>query len=240
MKVFVLFVRPYCLVLAGLMALNLEPELLARHIESTLLRPEATHADVERLCAQAREFGFAAVCVQGSRVIEAVHLLDGSEVNVVTVVGFPLGGSDRDVKRYEAETAVDNGASEIDAVMNIGWFKEGKDKAVLYELRDIVEAADERTVKIVIETALLSPEEIERACKLVIDSGAYFVKTSTGYAVRGATVEDIQSIRAAVGPGFGIKAAGGIRDAATALALIEAGADRLGTSSAAMVLRGAA
>lgn len=221
------------------MALNLEPEMLARHIESTLLRQEATHADVERLCLQAREFGFAGVCVQGSRVVEAVHLLDGSDVKVVTVVGFPLGGTERDVKRYEVETAIDNGANEIDAVMNIGWFKEGKDKAVFCELRDMVEAADERTVKIVIETALLTPEEIGRACKLAIDSGAHFVKTSTGYASRGATVEDIQLIRAAAGPEFGIKAAGGIRDVTAALALIEAGANRIGTSSASMIMRGA-
>ena len=221
------------------MALNMEPEMLARQIESTLLRPDATHADVERLCIDARKYGFAGVCVQGSRVIEAVHLLDDSEVKVVTVVGFPLGGVDRDVKRYETEVAIDNGASEIDAVMNIGWFKEGKDKAVFQELRDIVEAADERMVKIVIETALLTREEIGRACKLAIDSGAHFVKTSTGYSGRGATVEDIQLIRAAIGPELGIKAAGGIRDNATALALIEAGANRLGTSSAIAVLHGA-
>jgi deoxyribose-phosphate aldolase len=220
------------------MALNMEPEMLARQIESTLLRPDATHADLERLCADARKYGFAGVCVQGSRVIEAVHLLDDSEVKVVTVVGFPLGGVDRDVKRYEAEVAIDNGASEIDAVMNIGWFKEGKDKAVFQELRDIVEAADERMVKIVIETALLTREEIGRACKLAVDSGAHFVKTSTGYAGRGATVEDVQLIRAAIGPELGIKAAGGIRDNATALALIEAGANRLGTSSAIVVLHG--
>jgi deoxyribose-phosphate aldolase len=222
------------------MTFNLEPEILAQHIESTLLRPDATHEDVQRLCLQAREFGFAGVCIQGSRVVEAVHFLQDSDVKVVTVVGFPLGGMERDVKRYETETAIDNGASEIDAVMNIGWFKEGKDKAVFCELRDIVESADERMVKIVIETALLTPEEIGRACKLAIDSGAHFVKTSTGFASRGATVEDIQVIRAAVGPDFGIKAAGGIRDTTTALALIEAGANRLGTSSAAMVLRGAA
>jgi len=221
------------------MALNMEPEMLARQIESTLLRPDATHADVERLCADARKYGFAGVCVQGSRVIEAVHLLDDSEVKVVTVVGFPLGGVDRDVKRYETEVAIDNGASEIDAVMNIGWFKEGKDKAVFQELRDIVEAADERMVKIVIETALLTRAEIGRACKLAIDAGAHFVKTSTGYAGRGVTVEDIQLIRAAIGPELGIKAAGGIRDNATALALIEAGANRLGTSSAIAVLHGA-
>jgi deoxyribose-phosphate aldolase len=221
------------------MALNMEPEMLARQIESTLLRPDATHTDVERLCADARKYGFAGVCVQGSRVIEAVHLLDDSEVKVVTVVGFPLGGVDRDVKRYETEVAIDNGASEIDAVMNIGWFKEGKDKAVFQELRDIVEAADERMVKIVIETALLTRAEIGRACKLAIDAGAHFVKTSTGYAGRGVTVEDIQLIRAAIGPELGIKAAGGIRDNATALALIEAGANRLGTSSAIAVLHGA-
>ncbi len=238
--VFVLFGKPSWLVCGRLMTFNLEPEILAQHIESTLLRPDATHEDVERLCLQAREFGFAGVCIQGSRVVEAVHFLQDSDVKVVTVVGFPLGGMERDVKRYETETAIDNGASEIDAVMNIGWFKEGKDKAVFCELRDIVESADERMVKIVIETALLTPEEIGRACKLAIDSGAHFVKTSTGFASRGATVEDIEVIRAAVGPDFGIKAAGGIRDTTTALALIEAGANRLGTSSAAMVLRGAA
>jgi len=211
---------------------------LARFIDHTLLKPEASSADIARLCAEAREHGFYAVCVNGSRVAQARALLEETEIKVAATVGFPLGATDADTKRFETEAAIDNGAGEIDLVMNIGLFKEGNDAAVLRELRDVVEAADERPVKVILETGLLTREEIIRACHLVLDSGAKFVKTSTGFGPRGATVEDVRLLRETVGERFGVKASGGVRDAATALAMIEAGASRLGTSSGLAILQG--
>lgn len=211
---------------------------LARYIEHTQLRPEATRSDIERLCAEARQYGFYAVCVNGSRVELARHLLEDTDVRVVAVVGFPLGAMEADVKRFETEAAIDKGAHEIDVVLNIGQLKDGNDVAVLRELRDVVEAADERPVKVIIETGLLTREEKLRACRLILDSGAQFVKTSTGFGPGGATCEDVRLLREAVGPDFGVKAAGGIRDAATALALIEAGANRLGCSRSVAIVQG--
>lgn len=211
---------------------------LARYIEHTLLRPEATRAQIEKLCEEARTYGFYAVCVNGSRVELARYCLEESDVRVVAVVGFPLGAMSADVKRYETEAAVDDGAHEVDVVLNIGKLKDGENAALLRELRDVVEAADERPVKVILETCLLTREEKIRACQLVLDSGARFVKTSTGFGPAGATVEDVQLLRETVGPNFGVKAAGGIRDTATALAMIRAGADRLGTSSGVAIVRG--
>lgn len=213
---------------------------LARYIDHTLLKPDATAAEIEQLCAEAREFGLYGVCVNGSRVVQAYHLLEDTEIKVSTVVGFPLGAMDADVKRFEAEAAVDNGAHEIDVVLNLGWLKDGDDRSVLRELRDVVEAVEERPVKVILETCLLTREEKIRACHLVLDSGAQFVKTSTGFSAAGATLEDVQLLREAVGENFGVKAAGGIRDTATALALIAAGATRLGTSSSLAIVRGLA
>jgi len=217
----------------------LTADQLARLIDFPLHRSSATIQDVEQHCAIAREYNFAAVAVNSSYVVHARHFLEGSDVKVVAAIGFPLGGMDGDTKRYETEVAVDNGAQEIDVVMNIGRFKSGEDKYVLRELRDVAEAADERIVKVIIETCLLSNEEKRRACQLVIDSGAHFVKTSTGFSTGGATVSDVQLMRDAVGLDFGVKASGGIRDYATALALIEAGATRLGTSDGVAILRSA-
>lgn len=213
---------------------------LARFIDHTLLKADATAKDIERLCAEAREFRFATVCVNGSRVELARHLLDGADVKVAVVVGFPLGATDADTKRYETEAALDNGAQEIDLVINVGRLKDGDDAGVLRELRDVVEAADERPVKVILETFLLTREEKVRACHLVLDSGAHFVKTSTGFSSGGATIEDVQLLREAVGPKFGVKASGGIRDFATARAMIEAGATRLGTSNGVAIVRGLA
>jgi len=213
---------------------------LARYIDHTLLKPDATARAIEQLCAQAREHGFCAVCVNGSRVELARHFLDGSEVKVATVVGFPLGAADSDAKRFETEVAIDHGAQEIDVVLNLGRLKDGDDKYVLRELRDVVEAADERTVKVILEACLLTREEKIRACELVVEAGAHFVKTSTGFSTGGATIEDVKLLREIVGPKFGVKAAGGIRDTATALAMIEAGATRLGTSSGVTIVQGLA
>ncbi|GIX49946.1 MAG: 2-deoxyribose-5-phosphate aldolase [Limisphaera sp.] len=213
------------------------PEL-ARYIEHTLLRPDATRAQIEKLCEEARTHGFYGVCVNGSRVELASYLLEETEVRVVAVVGFPLGAMSADAKRFETEAAVDDGAHEIDMVMNIGLLKDGEYKRLLRELRDVVEAAEERPVKVILETCLLTQEEKVQACQLVLDSGARFVKTSTGFGPGGATVEDVRLLRETVGDRLGVKASGGIRDTAAALAMIEAGADRIGTSSGVAILRG--
>ena len=210
---------------------------LARYIDHTLLKPEASLKDIERLCAEARSYNFYAVCVNGSWVTQARHFLDGSDVKVATVVGFPLGATDSDTKRFETEAAIDNGAQEIDVVINIGRLKDGDDEYVLRELRDVVEAAAERPVKVIIETCLLTNAEKIRACRIVLDGGAQFVKTSTGFSTGGATVADVKLLREIVGETFGVKAAGGIRDTQTALAMIEAGATRLGTSSGVVIVR---
>jgi deoxyribose-phosphate aldolase len=211
---------------------------LAKFIDHTLLKADATAADIEKLCDEARRHQFYAVCVNGSRVELARSRLDDTDVKVASVVGFPLGAMETDVKRFETEAAVDAGAHEIDVVLNIARLKEKDDKYVLRELRDVVEAADERVVKVIIETALLSRDEKVRACALILDSGAHFVKTSTGFSTGGATIEDVKLLRASVDPSFGVKASGGIRDRATALAMIEAGATRLGTSNGVAIVAG--
>lgn len=212
------------------------PEL-ARYLDSTLLTPEATAEEIRQLCAEARELGVCAICVNPSRVVLAVHLLAETNVKVVTVAGFPLGASEADTKRFEVEAAIDSGAQEIDVVLNIGRLKDGDNAYVLRELRDLVEAAEERPVKVILETGLLTNEEIARGCRLTVEADAQFVKTSTGFGPRGATVEDVRRLREAVGPEFGVKAAGGIRDLDTARAMIDAGATRIGTSAAARILR---
>jgi len=211
---------------------------LARCIEHTLLRPEATAAEVEALCAAARGHGFHAVCVAGSRVLQAVDLLEGTDVRVVAVAGFPLGNGDTDSKRMEVEGAIDNGAHEIEVVLNLGRLKDGDDALVVRELHDLVEAADERVVKVILEVGLLAREEAVRGCELVLETGARFVSTGTGWGPRGVAVEDVKLLRERVGPKFGVKAAGGIRDATTAWALLEAGADRIGSSDGVALVRG--
>jgi len=216
------------------------PQELARCIDHTLLRPDATAADIEGLCAEARANGFYAVCVHGSRVVQAAHWLADSEVKVAAVAGFPLGVTEADVKRFECETLIDLGAQELDVVLNIGRLKDGDDRYVLRELRDVVEAADGVPVKVILECALLTDEEKRRAASLVVESGAAFVKTSTGFGPGGATVEDVALLRAIVGPKLGVKASGGIRDAAAAAALLAAGATRLGTSAGVAIVRGVA
>ncbi len=213
---------------------------LAACLDHTLLKPDARAKDIERLCAEARQHRFYSVCVNGSWVEQARHWLEDSDVKVACVVGFPLGAMSPDVKRYETEAAIDDGAQEIDAVVNVGRLKDGDEAFVLRELRDIVEAAEERPVKVILETCLLTREDKLRACNLVLESGARFVKTSTGFSSGGATVEDVKLLREAVGPRFGVKASGGIRDAKTALAMIAAGATRLGTSASVAIVTGLA
>lgn len=211
-------------------------EHLACYIDHTLLKPDATADDIKSLCVEAMKHSFYSVCVNSSRVALAYSELDDSEVRVASVVGFPLGAMDADAKRYETEMAVDMGAGEIDVVMNVGRFKDGDDKHVFRELRDVVEAADDRVVKVILETCLLTPEEIVRACHLVVESGAKFVKTSTGFGSGGATLEIVKLMRETVGDKFGVKASGGIRDRATAESMIAAGATRLGTSAGVAIM----
>jgi len=223
---------------SSLMSLPTTPAALARFIDHTLVRADATLQDIEKLCAEAREHKFYSVGVNGSWVVAAHHFLEGSDVKVGCAVGFPLGAMAPDVKRFETEAAIDDGAHEIDVVLNVARLKNGDDKYVLRELRDVVEAADERPVKVILETCLLTHEQKVRACKLVMESGANFVKTSTGFSTGGATVDDIKLLRETVGPKFGVKASGGIRDTKTALQMIEAGATRLGTSASVAIVTG--
>jgi deoxyribose-phosphate aldolase len=211
---------------------------LAQYIDHTLLKADATAKQIEQLCAEARAHHFFSVCVNGSRVALARHFLEDSDVKVACVAGFPLGAASTDAKRFETEAAVDDGAHEIDVVLNIGRLKDGDDKYIFRELCDVVEAANDNTVKVIIETCLLTRDEKIRACELIAESGAHFVKTSTGFSTGGATIDDVKLLRQTVGPKFGVKASGGIRDTATALAMIEAGATRLGTSNGVAIVSG--
>jgi len=205
-------------------------EELVRRIDRTLFAADATRRDLEELCAEALEHSLHGVAVNTSRVELACAILDESDVKVIALVGFPLGASDADVKRYEVETAVDHGAQEIDFVLNLGRLKEADHRYVLREMRDIAEAADERPVNVILEMALLTREEIVSACELALDSGVRSVGTATDFHCRPVTVEDVRLLRECVGDSFGVKAAGGIEDVATAMALLEAGATRVGVS----------
>ena len=201
---------------------------LALRLEHTLVRPDATRQDLEQLCAAARAQGSHGVCVCGSRVELACSLLEDTEVKVTGLVGFPLGAADADAKRYETEVAIDHGAQEIETVLNVGRLKDGDHRYVLRELRDIAEAADQRPVKVILEMSLLTPEEVRLACELALDSGVHCICIGTGLRLA-PTVPEVQTLRAAVGEKFGVKAAG-LSDAQTALALIEAGATRIGVA----------
>lgn len=211
---------------------------LARTIDHTLLKPEACAADIERLCREALEHGFFSVCVNSSWVPLAASLVRGSEVAVASVTGFPLGAMSTTAKAFETETAVKEGATEIDTVLAIGRLRQGDDAAVLADLQAVVRAAEGRAVKVILETCLLTQAEKERACRLALEAGAAFVKTSTGFSTGGATLDDVRLMHRIVAGRCAVKASGGIRDRATALALLEAGATRLGTSSGIAILAG--
>ncbi len=210
-------------------------EQFGKTIDNTLLRPTSTRAEVEQLCAESAVRHLAAVCILPCWVGGAARALAGTDVKVCTVASFPLGAGTRLAKAYEVKNAVANGASEVDAVINLARFKSGEYDAVREDLRGMVEAVqDAAQLKIIIETCYLSSEEIEIASKMVLESGAGFVKTSTGTAGGGATAEDIRRIRRAVGASsIGIKASGGIKTVEAALQMLDAGANRVGTSSGA-------
>lgn len=214
---------------------------LAQRIEHTLLKPEATVKDIMRLCDEAQKYHLYAVCVNPCYVPLAKHLLQGTEVKVVTVVGFPLGATFSSVKALEAKTAMEEHADEIDMVMNVSAFKTGDYAAVTEDIRRVVEAAAPCPVKVIIEAACLTPREKRTACRIIADGGAKFVKTSTGFGKGGATVEDVKLLREEADKyGLKVKAAGGIRDAETAKAMVAAGADRIGTSAGAAIMSGEA
>ncbi len=204
---------------------------IARLIDHTLLRPDAVPADIEKLCAEASEHHFCTVCINPCYVAQASRALRGSGVGVCTVIGFPLGASSPRTKAFAADAAVKQGAAELDMVLHIGLLKAGEYEQVREGIEEVVEASWGRAVKVIIETCLLTDLDKERAARIVVDAGATFVKTSTGFSTGGATVEDVALLRRVVGPDFGVKAAGGIRDLETARKMLAAGATRLGTSS---------
>ena len=204
---------------------------IARLIDHTLLKPDARPEQIEQLCAEAVEWGFATVCVNSCHVPLCRRRVEGSGVRVCTVIGFPFGAMLREAKAAEAAAAVNLGADELDLVMNIGWFKAGADEMVVSDIHRVLDAAQKRPLKVIIETCLLADEEKERATRLVADSDAAFVKTSTGFSTGGATVEDVMLLARVAAGRIGVKASGGIRDYPTALRMIEAGATRIGTSS---------
>jgi len=203
------------------------------YIDHTLLKPEATRDEIEKLCHEARTYNFASVCINPAWAKECAYALHGSPVKVCTVVGFPLGATLADVKAYETRRAIFDGATEIDMVINIGALKSNDNETVLRDIRAVVEAAHDACaiVKVIIETALLTDEEKIRACLLAKQAEADFVKTSTGFSKGGATVADIELMRRTVGAEMGVKAAGGVRDLASAREMIAAGATRLGASA---------
>lgn len=212
---------------------------LARFIDHTLLKPDASRLAIKQLCEEAREHRFQSVCVNPVHVSYAAELLEGSPVKVCTVIGFPLGASTSLMKVMEARDALVNGAQELDMVINIGALVEGDYARVLSDIKAVRDAAPGVVLKVILETGYLTKEQIVRACLLVRMAGADFVKTSTGFGPGGATVEDISLMRTVVGPEFGVKASGGVRDFATAQAMIKAGATRIGTSSGVAIIAGA-
>ncbi|MCU9600566.1 deoxyribose-phosphate aldolase [Pallidibacillus thermolactis] len=205
---------------------------IAKYIDHTLLKPEATKEQVEKLCNEAKQYNFASVCVNPTWVKLASDILKGTDVKVCTVIGFPLGANTPETKAFEAVNAVTNGAEEIDMVMNIGALKSGDTELVQKDIEAVVNAVkDKALVKVIIETSLLTEDEKVTACQLSVQAGAHYVKTSTGFSTGGATVEDVALMRKTVGPNVGVKASGGVRTAEDAKAMIEAGASRIGASS---------
>ena len=213
---------------------------IAKYIDHTLLKPEATRKDVDKLCGEALEHGFYSVCINGCRVKYAAELLDPSDVKVCAVIGFPLGACTTKIKAMETKTAISDGADEIDMVMNIGKFRDGDYEYVLNDIKAVVDESHEKgvIVKVILETCLLENEEIEKACEICLEAGADFVKTSTGFNKEGATLEAVAIMKKAVGDRALVKAAGGVRNYQTAIDFINAGASRLGCSSSVAVVEG--
>lgn len=215
-------------------------ENLARMMDQTLLKANSTQEDIIKLAKEAKEYKFASVCVNPAWVKTAHEVLkDTPEVKVCTVIGFPLGASSPEVKAYEAKIAIENGATEVDMVINIGALKSNLNDLVEQDIKGVVEAAKRKAlVKVIIETCLLTEEEKVKACEISVRAGADFVKTSTGFSTGGATVEDVTLMRKTVGPNIGVKASGGVRNHKDVLTMVEAGATRIGTSNGVSIIKG--
>ena len=205
-------------------------EEILSHVDHTLLKPEATWPQIQTLCDEAIANHTASVCINTCYVKQAVEYMAG-RIPVCCVVGFPLGAMDTKSKAFEAKTAIENGAAEVDMVINIGRLKNKEYDAVREDIRAVKEAVGDKILKVIIETCLLTDEEKVKACEAAKAAGAHFVKTSTGFSTGGATTHDIALMRKTVGPEMGVKASGGIRDYETAMAMIEAGANRIGASA---------
>ena len=211
---------------------------LNRYIDHTLLKPEASQEQITKLCLEAKEHNFRSVCVNPANIELAYSILKGTEVDVCTVVGFPLGSTTTETKVFETKDAIAKGAREIDMVINVGALKEGRTEYVENEIRALKEACGSLILKVIIETALLTEEEIVIASKLVVAAGADFVKTSTGFSTAGATVEHVRLMKETVGDKAEVKAAGGVRNAQDFNNMVEAGATRIGTSAGVQLLQG--
>ena len=211
---------------------------LASYIDHTLLAQDASFNQIKKLCDEAKEHNFCSVCVNSSYVAFAKENTKDSNVKVCSVVGFPLGAMSTKAKAYEAKEAIKDGADEIDMVINVGWLKSGRVDLVKGDIKALREATEGKVLKVILETALLNEEEIKEVCQIAKELKVDFVKTSTGFSTRGASLEDIKIFKSVVGDEIGIKASGGIRSYEKAIEMIEAGATRLGTSSGIAIVKG--
>ncbi|HEL0619168.1 deoxyribose-phosphate aldolase [Streptococcus equi] len=209
-----------------------------KYIDHTLLKADSVQSQLDQLIEEAKAYDFASVCVNPCWVAYAAKALKGTDVKVCTVVGFPLGATTSATKAFETKDAIENGADEIDMVINIGLLKQGDYQAVEDDIRAVVEASGDKLVKVIIEACLLTDDEKVKACQLAVNAGVDFVKTSTGFSTGGATVSDVKLMRQTVGPDIGVKAAGGARSLEDALAFVEAGATRIGTSAGVTIMKG--
>ena len=209
---------------------------IAKMIDHTMLKADATTETIKRYCSEAKEHGFASVCVNTCHVPLVAEELKGSDVKVCCVVGFPLGAMSTAAKAFEAKTAVHDGAHEVDMVINVGGMKDGNYDMVKADIKAVADACEGRTLKVIIETCLLTKDEIVKACELSVEAGADFVKTSTGFSTGGALVEDVALMKKTVGDRAKVKASGGIRTYEQAMELINAGADRIGAGNGVILL----
>ena len=217
----------------------MDKKQLAKMIDHTILKPDATKEEVIKICEEAKKYNFASVCINPSRIKLAKDILDGSEVKICTVIGFPLGATSTESKRFETEQAIKDGATEVDMVINIGSLKDKDYDYVYNDIRAVVEVAKNKALtKVIIETCLLNDDEKVIACNLAKKAGADFVKTSTGFSTKGATAEDIKLMRETVGENIGVKASGGVRTYDQAMEMINNGANRIGASASIAIING--
>lgn len=209
-----------------------------QYIDHTLLKPESRQDQIDKLIREAKTYNFASVCINPTWVSYAAKALEGTDIKVCTVIGFPLGATTSAVKAFETKDAINHGADEVDMVINIGQAKSGHFAFVEEDIRAVVEASGDKLVKVIIETCLLTDKEKIKACQAAVAAGADFVKTSTGFSTAGARLDDVRLMRQTVGPDVGVKAAGGTRSLEDAQAFIEAGATRIGTSAGVTIMEG--